>query len=218
VFADEGEPLERIELDEDGNGKPERVFLYTRGKLSGESSDTNRDGVLDRFDRLDESGSLVLREEDTDADGVIDVLMSDGPEVVMNAGGTRVHSQGSEGMGPNAFFEALGSPHPSVNGEIGDDAVGFHAQQAIEKWLKAVIASRGEDFEFTHDLHRLVMLASNGTGELPFDVDLVLTLTQYAVPLRYEDLLDAQALDRDATATLVEEVGLWAEAELSAAG
>lgn len=104
------------------------------------------------------------------------------------------------------------------NGEIGDDAVGFHAQQAIEKWLKAVIASRGEDFEFTHDLHRLVMLASNGTGELPFDVDLVLTLTQYAVPLRYEDLLDAQALDRDATATLVEEVGLWAEAELSAAG
>jgi len=100
------------------------------------------------------------------------------------------------------------------NDEIGDDAVGFHAQQAIEKWLKAVIASRGQDFEFTHDLHRLVMLASQGTGELPFDVDLVLTLTQYAVPLRYEDLLDAQPLDRDATVALVEEVGRWTAAQL----
>jgi len=58
------------------------------------------------------------------ADGVIDVLLTDGPEAVMNAGGTRVHSQGSEGMGPNGFFEALGSPHPSVNGEIGDDHQG----------------------------------------------------------------------------------------------
>ncbi|MBI2367286.1 MAG: molybdopterin-dependent oxidoreductase, partial [Deltaproteobacteria bacterium] len=58
------------------------------------------------------------------ADGVIDVLITDGPEVVLNAGGTRVHSQGSEGMGPNGFFEALGMPHPSVNGEIGDDHQG----------------------------------------------------------------------------------------------
>ncbi len=58
------------------------------------------------------------------ADGVIDVLMTDGPEVVLNAGGTRVHSQGSEGMGPNGFFEALGMAHPSVNGEIGDDHQG----------------------------------------------------------------------------------------------
>jgi len=100
------------------------------------------------------------------------------------------------------------------NDEIGDDAVGFHAQQAIEKWFKAVIASRGEDFEFTHDLHRLVMLASRGTGELPFDVDLVLTLTQYAVPLRYEDLLDAEPLDREATVALVEEVSQWAAVQL----
>ena len=73
VFAAEGEPLERIELDDDGNGKPERVFDYTLGKLTGESRDTNRDGVLDRFDRLDENGNLLLREEDMNADGTIDV-------------------------------------------------------------------------------------------------------------------------------------------------
>jgi HEPN domain-containing protein len=38
------------------------------------------------------------------------------------------------------------------NDEIGDDAAGFHAQQAIEKWLKAVIAGRGEDFEFVEQV------------------------------------------------------------------
>jgi Flp pilus assembly protein TadD len=73
LFAEGGEPLERIELDEDGNGQPERVFSYTRGRLTGESRDTNRDSKLDRFDRLDENGNLVLREEDVNADGAIDV-------------------------------------------------------------------------------------------------------------------------------------------------
>lgn len=73
LFAEGGEPLERIELDDDGDGQPERVFSYTRGKLTGESRDTNRDSKLDRFDRLDENGNLVLREEDVNADGTIDV-------------------------------------------------------------------------------------------------------------------------------------------------
>ena len=100
------------------------------------------------------------------------------------------------------------------NLEISDDIVGFHAQQAVEKWLKSVIAGRGEDFEYTHDLHRLVMLATGEEGELPVDVDAVITLTQYAVPLRYEDLLDAEPLDREATVALVEEVGRWATAEV----
>lgn len=100
------------------------------------------------------------------------------------------------------------------NPDITDDIIGFHAQQAIEKWLKSVIAGRGERHEFTHDLHRLVMLVTHGSGDLPFDVDVVIALTQYAVPLRYEDLLDAEPLDRDATVALVEEVGGWATSEI----
>jgi tetratricopeptide (TPR) repeat protein len=73
VFAGDGLPLERIEVDDDGNGKPERVFGYTRGRLTEERRDTNHDGILDRFDRLDENGTVVLREEDLDANGTIDV-------------------------------------------------------------------------------------------------------------------------------------------------
>jgi hypothetical protein len=72
-FAVGGEPLERIELDDDGDGRSERIFAYTNGRLTGESRDTNRDGKLDRFDQVDENGELVLREEDTDANGSIDV-------------------------------------------------------------------------------------------------------------------------------------------------
>lgn len=101
------------------------------------------------------------------------------------------------------------------NSEIADEIIGFHAQQAVEKWLKAVIASRGQGLELTHDLHRLVMLATRGEEQLPLDVDAAIALTQYAVPLRYEDLLDAEALDRDATVKLVEALSNWATKSLA---
>ncbi|MGE5820455.1 MAG: molybdopterin-dependent oxidoreductase, partial [Deltaproteobacteria bacterium] len=58
------------------------------------------------------------------ADKVIDVLITEGPETIIQGGGTRVHSLGSEGIAPNAFFEALGSPLPSQNVEIGDGHLG----------------------------------------------------------------------------------------------
>ncbi len=54
------------------------------------------------------------------ADTVIDVVTTDGPDTIIQGGGTRVHSQGSEGVAPNVFFETLGSPLPSQNAEIGD--------------------------------------------------------------------------------------------------
>lgn len=98
--------------------------------------------------------------------------------------------------------------------EIDDEAIGFHAQQAVEKWLKAVIASRGEDFEYTHDIRHLLGRAGLEFGKTPFDLGLAVDLTEYAVPLRYEDLLDAEPLDREATVTLVEEVERWASNEL----
>jgi HEPN domain-containing protein len=35
---------------------------------------------------------------------------------------------------------------------VSDSPVGFHAQQAVEKSLKAAIASRDLEFPFTHDI------------------------------------------------------------------
>jgi HEPN domain-containing protein len=97
---------------------------------------------------------------------------------------------------------------------VSDEIIGFHAQQAVEKWLKAVLGCRGVEFEYTHDLHRLIAGVMAAVGEFPFDVSEVVALTEHAVPLRYDEILDTEPLDRRATVTLVDEVGKWAEAQL----
>lgn len=41
------------------------------------------------------------------------------------------------------------------NPEISDEIIGFHAQQAVEKWLKAVMATLGMPQQRTHDIDQL---------------------------------------------------------------
>lgn len=102
------------------------------------------------------------------------------------------------------------------NPEIADSILGFHAQQAIEKWLKAVLASKGIDFEYTHDLRHLIGLIEGAGIAFPLDTPEVVMFTEFAVPLRYEDLLDAEQLDRGAAVALVNEVGGWGQGMLGA--
>lgn len=49
---------------------------------------------------------------------------------------------------------------------VSDAPVGFHAQQAIEKALKAAIASRDRGFPFTHDIGLLMQLCQDAGLEL----------------------------------------------------
>jgi HEPN domain-containing protein len=98
--------------------------------------------------------------------------------------------------------------------EIDDEAVGFHAQQAIEKWLKAVMALQGLEEARIHDLGRLLEILDEAGVDSPPGADWLDDLSIYAVPLRYADLLDAEPLDRDAVLALVSEVGEWASAQL----
>lgn len=98
-------------------------------------------------------------------------------------------------------------PAQAPDPEIDDEAVGFHAQQAIEKWIKAVMALHGLEEVRIHDLGRLLELLRGAGVELRPDVDRVDELTIYAVPMRYDELLDAEPLERDAAIALVEEVG-----------
>jgi HEPN domain-containing protein len=64
------------------------------------------------------------------------------------------------------------------------DTVGFHAQQCVEKYLKAFLVCKGIDFPRTHDIERLVAL-------LPYNLWLRLSieeqrrLTIYATVTRY---------------------------------
>jgi HEPN domain-containing protein len=101
------------------------------------------------------------------------------------------------------------------NSDISDEIIGFHAQQAVEKWLKALMASLGLPHQRTHDIDRLsTVLGENGV-QLPVAGSRLAELTDFAVPLRYEDLLDAEPLDRRATVALVEEVGKWAADQIA---
>jgi HEPN domain-containing protein len=49
---------------------------------------------------------------------------------------------------------------------VTDAIVGFHAQQAVEKSLKAVLAPRNVDFPFIHDLGGLVDLCEEAGESL----------------------------------------------------
>ena len=100
------------------------------------------------------------------------------------------------------------------NPEISDEIIGFHAQQAIEKWLKAAMALGGLEEAPIHDVGRLLEILGEAGIDLPPAADRLDDLSIYAVPLRYADLLDAEPLDREATVALVDTVGKWANALL----
>jgi HEPN domain-containing protein len=100
------------------------------------------------------------------------------------------------------------------NSEISDEIIGFHAQQAVEKWLKAVMADLGLPQQRSHDIDQLGRTLEENGVELPVPRSRLAELTDFAVPLRYEDLLDAEPLDRQATVELVGEVGEWATVRL----
>jgi HEPN domain-containing protein len=51
--------------------------------------------------------------------------------------------------------------------EVDDDTLGYHAQQAAEKMLKAVLASRGVDYPKMHNVRVLVELLAEGGVQLP---------------------------------------------------
>ena len=102
----------------------------------------------------------------------------------------------------------------AANPEIADSIIGFHAQQAVEKWLKAVMAARGARHEPTHDIDRLLERLEATGVELSLDRDRLPELTQYAVPLRYDELLDVESLKREALVALMEQVADWAMVQI----
>ena len=71
-----------------------------------------------------------------------------------------------------------------LGAECPTDTVCFHAQQCVEKYLKALLVLDGIDFPKTHDIERLTAL-------LPARADMPLTpeeqgrLTDYATTTRY---------------------------------
>jgi HEPN domain-containing protein len=64
--------------------------------------------------------------------------------------------------------------------EVSDAIACFHAQQAVEKAIKAVMAERGIDFPFSHDLSVLLGLCEQAAIEVPSELEGIDQLTPYA--------------------------------------
>lgn len=96
-----------------------------------------------------------------------------------------------------------------------DEVLGFHAQQAIEKMLKAALSLRRIPFRRTHDLAALILLLEDSSTPLPESMHDVSKLTSYAADFRYEES-GSTGLDRAETRRLVLAVRRWAESLPSA--
>lgn len=86
----------------------------------------------------------------------------------------------------------------------------FHAQQCVEKSLKAAMTANQVYFRYTHDLGELTNLLTGAGIAPPFTAGELQCLTPFAVELRYDEgiaLLTREEADQIATRTLS-----WAEA------
>lgn len=70
---------------------------------------------------------------------------------------------------------------------MDDDVVGFHAQQAVEKAVKAVLVLRGVPFPRTHDLEFLLARAEGHGVSVPPEIEEAEWLTPWAAQLRYDE-------------------------------
>ncbi len=62
----------------------------------------------------------------------------------------------------------------------------FHAQQAAEKYLKAILAIHGLDIPRTHDLEELQLLCVAFIRDAAFSLLALEELSDYAVSVRYD--------------------------------
>ncbi|MBI3371481.1 MAG: HEPN domain-containing protein [Betaproteobacteria bacterium] len=88
-------------------------------------------------------------------------------------------------------------------------AIGFLAQQCVEKALKAVAVARGVEVWRTHDLAALGEAIIGDGGALPVTVDDLRGLNPYAVAFRYDDEI-VPAITRAELDALLAAVLQWA--------
>ncbi len=92
----------------------------------------------------------------------------------------------------------------------------FHAQQAVEKLLKAVLFSAQIEFRRTHDLTELAFLLQQNGVQIPIAATELARLNPFAVTYRYDDIeIDAFRLSREEATQWLNSLRMWAENELN---
>jgi HEPN domain-containing protein len=101
--------------------------------------------------------------------------------------------------------------------EVVDETLGFHAQQAVEKLIKAVLVQRGVSYDRTHNIAYLLTRLEKAGVEAPSGIgqEELISLSPWAVQFRYDDEAHA-VLDRPSARLAVEMTRAWADALLGA--
>jgi HEPN domain-containing protein len=90
---------------------------------------------------------------------------------------------------------------------FAEEIFGFHAQQAVEKAIKAVLSLIGRIYPRTHDLAALLELLERGPEVMEVGAWDLVDLTDFAVQLRYDSYgSEDDPLDRSAILLQVEAV------------
>lgn len=98
---------------------------------------------------------------------------------------------------------------------IEDETIGFHAQQAVEKALKAWLAHLGANYPKAHSLELLLDILETQGLALPPDLRDVERLTPFATVFRYEALPIDTPMDRVAVLRQVKGICAFVEAIVS---
>jgi HEPN domain-containing protein len=86
------------------------------------------------------------------------------------------------------------------------DSVCFHAQQAVEKSLKAALAARDIQYPWTHNLQQLTALVKPLLPSIQSLESSIAELTPYAVGLRYDPDFEPSADDAERAVSTAEDV------------
>lgn len=97
---------------------------------------------------------------------------------------------------------------------VSDAIVGFHAQQAVEKALKAVLAARAVDFPFSHDLGLLMALCEREGIPISPELAGADRLSPYGARLRYGDD-EAAMVERETALRWARHAVDWAQRQLA---
>ena len=131
-------------------------------------------------------------------------------------------------MSPNEPKRATPEAHALLRAAEGDwitvelllqhrdapvSSVGFHAQQYLEKVMKAVLVSNAVIFRRTHDLEELAELLEGQGIELPLPREQLRRLNPFAVAIRYEDM-EIALPDIDIVGEMTENAHAWVERQI----
>lgn len=99
------------------------------------------------------------------------------------------------------------------NPKVHLSVICFHAQQATEKSLKAVLFSRQIEFRRTHNLVELTELLRSFGLEPPVSNERLRRLTPFAVTFRYDDM-EVRVITPETATAITMAVRGWAEKQV----